>query len=100
MKVLSVDGGDGNCVAPSEAAVQDGSYQPLSRPLFIYVSTKALEEKPTVRQFVDFYLDEGAALAAEVEYTAPSGGGVREGRGARGLRARPAPSSAACPRSA
>jgi phosphate transport system substrate-binding protein len=70
MKVLSVDSGDGNCVAPSEAAVQDGTYQPLSRPLFIYVSTKALEEKPAVRQFVDFYLNEGAALATEVGYTA------------------------------
>jgi phosphate transport system substrate-binding protein len=70
MKVLSVDSGDGNCVAPSEAAVQDGTYQPLSRPLFIYVSTKSLEEKPAVRQFVDFYLDEGAALATEVGYTA------------------------------
>jgi phosphate transport system substrate-binding protein len=69
LKVLSVDGGDGNCVAPSEAAVQDGTYQPLSRPLFIYVSTKGLE-KPAVQKFVEFYLTEGGALATEVAYTA------------------------------
>jgi phosphate transport system substrate-binding protein len=69
LKVLSVDSGDGNCVAPSEAAVQDGTYQPLSRPLFIYVSTKGLE-KPAVQKFVEFYLTEGGALATEVAYTA------------------------------
>jgi phosphate transport system substrate-binding protein len=68
MKVLSVDGGDGNCVAPSEAAVQDGTYQPLSRPLFIYVSTKGME-KPAVREFVEFYLTDGGTLAQEVGYT-------------------------------
>jgi phosphate transport system substrate-binding protein len=66
--VLSVDSGDGNCVAPSEATVQDGTYQPLSRPLFIYVSTKGME-KPAVREFVEFYLTEGGALAQEVAYT-------------------------------
>jgi len=42
LKILSVDDGSGNCVAPSEATVQDGTYQPLSRPLFIYVSTKGM----------------------------------------------------------
>jgi phosphate transport system substrate-binding protein len=70
LKVLSVDGGNGECVAPSEETVQSGAYQPLSRPLFIYVSTKSLEEKPAVQKYVEFFLTEGGALATEVAYTA------------------------------
>jgi phosphate transport system substrate-binding protein len=54
-------------VAPSEKTVLDGSYQPLSRPIFIYVNAKALA-KPEVREFVDFYMKEGARLAKEVKY--------------------------------
>lgn len=54
-------------VAPSEKTVLDGSYQPLSRPIFIYVNAKALT-KPEVKEFVDFYMKEGARLAKEVKY--------------------------------
>ncbi|MBL8318720.1 MAG: PstS family phosphate ABC transporter substrate-binding protein [Burkholderiaceae bacterium] len=54
-------------VAPSEKTVLDGSYQPLSRPIFIYVNTKSLA-KPEVKEFVDFYMKEGARLAKEVKY--------------------------------
>ena len=68
LKVLKIDSGSGNCVAPSEATVQDGSYQPLARPLFIYVSTKGME-KSAVNEFVEFYLTEGGKLAEEVGYT-------------------------------
>lgn len=52
LKALTVDD-----VAPSVEAAQSGEY-PLSRPLFIYVSTQALEENPAVEEFVSFYLDE------------------------------------------
>lgn len=54
-------------VVPSTQTVNDGSYQPLSRPLFIYVKEKSLE-RPEIQQFVEFYLTEGPALAAEVGY--------------------------------
>jgi phosphate transport system substrate-binding protein len=54
VKPIEVDGGDG-CVAPNAETVQDGSYKPLSRPLFIYPSGKALQQ-PEVKAFVDFYL--------------------------------------------
>lgn len=54
-------------VAPSEATVLDGTYNPLSRPLFIYVSVKALE-KPEVQKFVQFYLDNVEKLVKEVHY--------------------------------
>lgn len=66
LKAVAVDNGKGG-VLPSERTVMDGSYQPLSRPLFIYVSSKSLE-KPEVKAFVDFYLKNVAALAREVKY--------------------------------
>lgn len=54
-------------VLPSEQTVMDGTYQPLSRPLFIYVSKKAAE-KPEVKEFIDFYLKNAAKLAKQVRY--------------------------------
>lgn len=53
-------------VPPSEATVLDGTYQPLSRPIFIYVNTKSLA-RPEVKEFVQYYLTNGAALAKEVK---------------------------------
>jgi phosphate transport system substrate-binding protein len=54
-------------VGPSMDSVLNGSYQPLSRPIFIYVSVKAYE-RPEVKKFVDYYLTHGAQLAKEVKY--------------------------------
>jgi len=54
-------------VAPSAAVVEDGSYQPLARPIFIYVNAKSLE-KPEVKEFVHFYMKHGAKLTQEVKY--------------------------------
>ena len=54
-------------VAPSEKTVLDGTYQPLARPIFIYVNAKSLD-KPEVRKFVDYYMTHGAKLAQEVKY--------------------------------
>jgi phosphate transport system substrate-binding protein len=57
-------------VEPSVEAAKDGSYQPLSRPIFIYVSRKSIEAKPEVQKFVEFYLDKKNAgrLVKEVGY--------------------------------
>jgi phosphate transport system substrate-binding protein len=60
------DGGTAG-VAPSPESVVDGSYQPLSRPLFIYVKARSAD-RPEVREFVEFYLKEVGALAREVGY--------------------------------
>ena len=57
LKALEIDSGDG-CVAPSAETAQDGTYVPLSRPLFIYVKTESLTTKPQVAGFVDYYLNE------------------------------------------
>jgi phosphate transport system substrate-binding protein len=67
IKGLEVDGGAG-CVAPSAETVEDGSYAPLSRPLFIYVKTASAETKPQVEAFVNFYLENAATLATDVGY--------------------------------
>ena len=56
LKAVEIDSG-GGCVAPSPESAQDGSYTPLSRPLFIYVSNKSAADKPQVKAFVDFYAD-------------------------------------------
>jgi phosphate transport system substrate-binding protein len=63
IKGIQVDGGKG-CVAPSTETVQDGSYTPLSRPLFIYPSDKALE-RPEVKAFLDFYVNNYQKIAEE-----------------------------------
>ena len=63
---VAVDNGKGG-VLPSTETVEDGSYQPLSRPIFIYVSIKATE-KPEVREFVAFYMKNALTLVKEVQY--------------------------------
>ncbi|MFI6066710.1 phosphate ABC transporter substrate-binding protein PstS family protein [Micromonospora sp. NPDC051227] len=66
LKLVKVDGGDG-CVEPSVAAAQDGSYKPLSRPLFIYVSDKGIA-KEQVKGFVDFYIESIDEVVKEAKY--------------------------------
>ncbi|QID34022.1 PstS family phosphate ABC transporter substrate-binding protein [Pampinifervens florentissimum] len=60
----------GQCVAPTYQAVQNGTYQPLSRPLFIYVNAKAVRERPEVREFVEFYLKNAGKISKQVGYIA------------------------------
>src|SRR5215216_3328388 len=69
LNAVSIDNCDGTCVAPGPETVQDGTYAPLSRPLYVYVKADSLE-RPEVQEFVRFYLNEAPALAAEVGYVA------------------------------
>lgn len=66
LKLVPVDGGSG-AVAPSPETINNGSYSPLSRPIFIYVRKDALE-KIAVMDFVKFYLANAGALSSEVGY--------------------------------
>ena len=66
LKVIAVDGGQGP-VIPSLETVKNKSYSPLSRPLFIYVNSSAIERKEVI-SFVDFYLENASLLATEVGY--------------------------------
>ena len=67
LKALEVDSGEG-CVAPSAETAQSGAYTPLARPLFVYVSNKAYAEKPAVKEYVDFYIDNLTDIAEAAEY--------------------------------
>jgi phosphate transport system substrate-binding protein len=68
LKLIPVDAGRGP-VAPTHDTINDGTYAPLSRPLFLYVRPQALE-RDAVAAFVEFYLENAAALATEVKYVA------------------------------
>jgi phosphate transport system substrate-binding protein len=70
LKLVAVDGG-GGCVAPSDATITDGTYAPLSRPLFIYVKHAALQ-RPEVRAYVTFLLTQAAELVPATGYHALS----------------------------
>ena len=66
LKALEIDNGEG-CVAPSVETAQDGSYAPLSRPLFIYPSDKAIE-RPEVVDFINFYIENIDDIVTEAQY--------------------------------
>ena len=66
LKAVAIDAGNGG-VLPSYETVANGTYQPLSRPIFIYVSVKAAK-RPEVRDLIDFYMTKGPALVEEVKY--------------------------------
>jgi phosphate transport system substrate-binding protein len=57
----------GKAVEPSAANVENGTYQPLSRPIFVYVKAASLD-KPEVKEFIEFYMKHGAKLTKEVKY--------------------------------
>jgi phosphate transport system substrate-binding protein len=66
LKALEVDNGEG-CVPPSVETAQDGSYAPLSRPLFIYPSQQALQ-KPEVKAFIAYYLENVNSVAESLGF--------------------------------
>lgn len=66
VKALQIDGGEG-CVEPALETVQDGTYQPLGRPLFIYPSGEALQ-KPEVVAFLEFYIENQEQITTEATY--------------------------------
>ena len=55
LKLIAVDGGDG-CVLPTDETINNGTYAPLSRPLFVYIAAEAMA-MPHVRAFVEYYMD-------------------------------------------
>jgi phosphate transport system substrate-binding protein len=66
LKLIAVDGGEG-CVSPDPTTINDGSYAPLSRPLFVYVKRASLA-KPEVVAFMDFLMETAPALVEEVGF--------------------------------
>jgi phosphate transport system substrate-binding protein len=82
LKLIGVDAGSG-CVTPSDETIKNGSYKPLSRPLFIYVSSKALA-RPEVKAFVEYYLTHAAELVPQVGYVAMEAPQYQQGLGQLG----------------
>jgi len=68
LNLVGVDAGDG-CVKPSKEAIQDGSYKPLSRPLFMYPSAKAIA-RPEVKAFMEFMVANQEAIAEASQFVA------------------------------
>jgi phosphate transport system substrate-binding protein len=70
VKIVGIDGGDGNCVLPDPTTVADGTY-PIARPLFIYPAQERLATNAGIAPYVDYYLsDEGLALVGTTGYVA------------------------------
>lgn len=71
LKLLGIDDGNPDngegCIEPTAETVNDGTYQPLSRPEFIYVHAGRADD-PAVEAFVEFYLEHADELAQEVQY--------------------------------
>lgn len=67
MRAVPIEQEDGSTVLPGIATVVDGSYQPLSRPLFIYVKESSTQ-RPEVRRFIEYYLTEGPKLVQEIGF--------------------------------
>jgi phosphate transport system substrate-binding protein len=68
LKVVPIVNSKGEAVEPSNETIQSGTYEPLSRPLFIYVNNKAIKEQPQVADFVQYLLENAGSYAEEVGY--------------------------------
>ncbi len=67
LKAVAIVGKSGKAVLPALENVTNGSYEPMSRPLFIYVSEKSAQ-RPEVKEFIEYYLLKGTPLIEEVRY--------------------------------
>ncbi len=67
LKLVAIDGGNG-CVLPSLETVSNGTYQPLSRPLFIYINRARVDQKDEINAFISFYLKNAPTIVKEVGY--------------------------------
>lgn len=68
LKPVAIDSGTGAAVLPSRETVENNQYQPLSRPLFIYVNAKSAQENPALQSLVEFYLKNAGEVVPKVGY--------------------------------
>ena len=76
LKPLAIDSGKG-AVLPSAEAVQTAKYQPLSRPLFIYVNLRSAQDKPQIKAFVEAYLNNADRIVKQAGYISLPAEGYR-----------------------
>ncbi|KKI99271.1 phosphate-binding protein [Prochlorothrix hollandica PCC 9006 = CALU 1027] len=71
LKIVPIKNANGDCVEPTPETIADGTYNPLSRPIFFYVKKTSYEENPAVKGFVDYHLDPAnSGLITEAGYVA------------------------------
>jgi len=68
LKAVAIKNKKGNFIIPELKTIMDGSYNPLSRPLFIYINAEKVNSDPKVKKFVEFYIKHAATLSEEVGY--------------------------------
>jgi len=79
VKLVQVDGG-GGCITPSVETVQDGTYKPLGRPLYVYAKNEAFT-RPEVKAFVQYMIDNAVPIAEEALYVPMTDEQVTEAQG-------------------
>ena len=79
VKLVPVDSG-GGCITPSVETVQDGSYKPLGRPLYVYAKNEALA-RPEVKAFMQYMIDNAVSIAEESLYVPMTEDQVTEAQG-------------------
>lgn len=65
---VTADGDLANCVAPDPDTIRTGTYAPLSRPLYVYVSASGLAENPALQEFLRYYLSDASAIATSIGF--------------------------------
>jgi phosphate transport system substrate-binding protein len=83
LNLVGVDSGDGNCVKPSVETIQDGTYKPLARPLFMYPSKQAMQ-RPEVKAFMDFVTSQAPMIAEAAKIVPLTSEQQTEAQGALG----------------
>jgi phosphate transport system substrate-binding protein len=77
---VTSDGDLNNCVAPDPNTIRDGSYAPLSRPLYVYVKASSLAENPALQEFVRYYVADAAAIATSIGFVDAPAADLVEGQ--------------------
>lgn len=70
IKIVPIVNGEGEAITPTSETVQDGTYEPLSRPLFIYVNNESIKTNKAAYEFAKYTLETSGEMATEVGYVA------------------------------
>ncbi|MBP0016739.1 MAG: PstS family phosphate ABC transporter substrate-binding protein [Cyanobacteria bacterium SBLK] len=71
LKVVEIENANGDCITPTSASIEDGTYNPLARPIFFYIKKDSLENNPAVKAFAEYQISgDNAELISEVGYVA------------------------------
>ena len=68
VKIVPIENSEGEVVTPTDETVQDGTYEPLSRPLFVYAKNSSMKDNETAYEFAKYTLEMAGEMAAEVGY--------------------------------